>query len=391
MNAHPSANLFPMMSDDDYAALVADIHQHGQREPIWVLDGQILDGRNRWRACRDLGIAPVLRTYEGPVDSASLINFVVSLNLKRRHLDKGQLAFVALDIEKALAEEARKNQGARTDLFQTFEKGVEPIHAAEQAAAFVGTNRQYVSDAKKIAQQAPELAEQVIGGTISLPEAKQLLSVDPDTRAAAIDRVVSGDAKNVNKALTELRNETKRAIAMAQPSGVYNVLYADPPWEYSNTGVHGAAEHHYPTMSLESICSLLDDQKIRVANNAVLFLWATNPFLQDAFYVINSWGFTYKTNMVWVKTDLVKPGSGFYVRGRHELLLICTRGSFTPIDTHISPPIGSVVSAAIAEHSAKPDEFYSVIERLYPDCQYLELFSRRQRENWEGWGYDSNG
>ena len=56
MQAHPAANLFPMMNDDEYAALVADIHQHGQRDPIWTLDGQIIDGRNRWSACRDLGI-----------------------------------------------------------------------------------------------------------------------------------------------------------------------------------------------------------------------------------------------------------------------------------------------------------------------------------------------
>ena len=394
MQAHSVANLFPMMNSDEYAALVADIHQYGQREPIWLLDNQILDGRNRWQACCDLGIQPITREYTGPTDMAALVGFVVSLNLKRRHLDKGQLAFVALDIEKALAEEARKNMAAgggdKRSGFQLIENPIAgPIHAAEQAAAIVGTNRQYVSDAKKIAQQAPDLAEQVKIGQISLPEAKKLVAIPEEDRAVVIGQVASGEAKNVNKALAERRLETKRAVAMSQPSGVYNVIYADPPWEYDNTGVHGAADHHYPTMPLEDISSLLDAQRIAVADNAVLFLWATNPFLQDAFYVVNSWGFEYKTNMVWVKTDLVKPGSGFYVRGRHELLLICTRGSFTPLDAHISPPIGSVISAAIGSHSSKPDDFYGVIERLYPGCNYLELFARRQRDGWKGWGYDS--
>lgn len=388
MQAHSVANLFPMMNSDEYAALVADIHQHGQREPIWLLEGQILDGRNRWQACRDLGIQPITREYTGPTDMAALVGFVVSLNLKRRHLDKGQLAFVALDIEKALAEEAKERQrlGGIDKVPQIF---AEPIEAREQAAAIVGTNRQYVSDAKKIAQQAPDLAEQVKRGAISLPEAKKLAAIPEEDRAVVIGQVASGEAKNVNKALAERRLENKRAVAMSQPSGVYNVIYADPPWEYDNTGVHGAADRHYPTMPLEDISSLLDAQRIAVADNAVLFLWATNPFLQDAFYVINSWGFEYKTNMVWVKTDLVKPGSGFYVRGRHELLLICTRGSFTPLDAHISPPIGSVISASIGNHSSKPDDFYGVIERLYPDCNYLELFARRQRDGWKGWGYDS--
>ena len=388
MQAHSVANLFPMMNNDEYAALVADIHQHGQREPIWLLDNQILDGRNRWQACCDLGIQPITREYTGPTDMAALVGFVVSLNLKRRHLDKGQLAFVALDIEKALAEEAKARQGARNDITEIFPES-RAGEARAQAAEIVGTNAHYVSDAKKIAQQAPDLAEQVKRGAISLPEAKKLAAIPEEDRAAVIGQVASGEAKNVNKALAERRLENKRAVAMSQPSGVYNVIYADPPWEYDNTGVHGAADRHYPTMPLEDISSLLDAQRIAVADNAVLFLWATNPFLQDAFYVINSWGFEYKTNMVWVKTDLVKPGSGFYVRGRHELLLICTRGSFTPLDAHISPPIGSVISASIGNHSSKPDDFYGVIERLYPDCNYLELFARRQRDGWKGWGYDS--
>jgi N6-adenosine-specific RNA methylase IME4 len=390
MHAHSVANLFPMMNNDEYAALVADIHQHGQREPIWLLDGQIIDGRNRWQACRDLGIQPITRNYTGATDTASLIAFVVSLNLKRRHLNSGQLAIVALDIEKTLAQANPPGRPSGEEMCQRIDTFTAPLgRNAEQAAAIVGTNRRYVSDAKNIAQQAPDLLNEVRTGAITLPEAKKLVSLPEEDRAAVLGKVATGEAKNVNKALAELRLENKRAVAMRQPSGVYNVLYADPPWEYDNTGVHGAADHHYPTMPLDDISSLLDDQRIAVADNAVLFLWATNPFLQDAFYVINSWGFEYKTNMAWIKTDLVKPGSGFYVRGRHELLLICTRGSFTPLDAHISPPIGSVISAPVGDHSSKPDDFYTVIERLYPGCNYLELFARRQRDGWEGWGYDS--
>ncbi len=227
---------------------------------------------------------------------------------------------------------------------------------------------------------------------------KQLAAVPDDVfdsylkmRAKAMERIIKADLLTDPKITNELRNSAKRTIAMGQPAGVYNVIYADPPWEYDNTGVHGAADHHYPTMPLEDISSLLDDQQIKIADNAVLFLWATNPFLQDAFYVINAWGFEYKTNIVWVKTDLVKPGSGFYVRGRHELLLICTRGSFTPLDPNIAPPIGSVVIAPVQDHSNKPDEFYDIIERLYTSCNYIELFARQKRDGWEGWGHDSNG
>lgn len=170
------------------------------------------------------------------------------------------------------------------------------------------------------------------------------------------------------------------------PAGHYNVIYADPPWQYDNTGLNGAAEDHYSTMPVEEIYNLLEAKQFGVADNAVLFLWATNPLLPEAFELINRWGFVYKTNLVWVKTDLKKPGVGWYVRGRHELLLIATRGNFTPLDQHISPPIGSVLEAPIQEHSRKPDDIYRIIERLYPDCAFLELFARRERKGWTSWG-----
>ncbi len=168
----------------------------------------------------------------------------------------------------------------------------------------------------------------------------------------------------------------------------FNVIYADPPWAYDNAiKSWGPARLHYEDMALEDICLFPEKQlKLKVADNAVLFLWATNPFLQDAFKVIEAWGFEYKTNIVWVKTKLVKPGSGFYVRGRHELLMICTRGSFLPLDHHLSPPIGSVLEAPLDQHSKKPIKAYEIIERLYPGCKYIELFSRNERKGWTSRG-----
>lgn len=171
------------------------------------------------------------------------------------------------------------------------------------------------------------------------------------------------------------------------PTGIYNVIYADPPWEYNNNiESWGTAAMHYPTLPLASICAYLDTIKLQVADNAVLFLWVTAPYAKDAFQVIEAWNFEYKTQRVWIKTELKKPGSGFYVRGRHELLYICTRGSFTPLDKHITPPIGSVIEAPIGIHSQKPNGVYEDIERLYPECNYIELFARARRKGWEAIG-----
>lgn len=86
LDFHPLASMFPLMEGDDYTALVEDIAQHGQREAIWLYDGMILDGRNRYRACVELGLVPDTQTYTGDDPRA----FVVSLNLHRRHLTREQ-------------------------------------------------------------------------------------------------------------------------------------------------------------------------------------------------------------------------------------------------------------------------------------------------------------
>ena len=161
------------------------------------------------------------------------------------------------------------------------------------------------------------------------------------------------------------------------PKDQYNVFYVDPPWTYNNTGVEGAVDKQYPTMTIKELCKL--PIKELTSNNAVLFLWVTNPLLEECFPVINSWGFSYKTNFVWVKKNK-KTGIGFYVRGIHELLLICIKGNMLPIYTPLS-----VIEEEAREHSRKP-EIYNIIEKMYPNQKYIELFARNKKEGWASWG-----
>lgn len=198
--------------------------------------------------------------------------------------------------------------------------------------------------------------------------------------------------KIVEQALSEgwttgrVRQEVRRikcSQAGPLPKGIYDVVYADPPWHYSNTGVEGAAARHYPTMPTETIKALA--VRNRVAGDATLFLWVTNPFLREGLEVAEAWGFTYRTNMVWVKRNALERGRGvgFYVRGYHELMFICTRGSHVPT---VAAP-ASVIEAEATEHSRKPDAAYRLIEQLYPRAQRLELFARGQaRPGWTTWG-----
>lgn len=237
MQAHPAANLFPMMNDDEYAALVADIHQHGQRDPIWTLDGQIIDGRNRWSACRDLGIQAITREYTGATDMPSLINFVVSLNLKRRHLTSSQCAALATDIEKVLAEELERQRRAKLSHYRTtgetiqiFESSQPTLPAAEQAAAIVGTNRQYVADAKKIAQQAPDLFDDVRSGAITIPEAKREIKAREKEQARQ-ERIANPPAIVPDACVIEHGNSTEHLLP-----NQFHAIITDPPYGISHYG-----------------------------------------------------------------------------------------------------------------------------------------------------------
>ena len=166
----------------------------------------------------------------------------------------------------------------------------------------------------------------------------------------------------------------------------YNVIYADPAWRYNdkqNTKCRGGAEKHYQTMSLNELCEL----KVKDISDkqAVLFIWTTSPLLEDTFKVIKAWGFKYKSSFVW---DKVKHNMGHYNSVRHEFLLICTKGSFTP---KVKKLFDSVVSIERTVHSRKPNEFREIISTLYPDTLKVELFARQKVEGWDAMGFDIDG
>jgi N6-adenosine-specific RNA methylase IME4 len=99
---------------------------------------------------------------------------------------------------------------------------------------------------------------------------------------------------------------------------------------------------------------------IPAADNAILFLWATAPKMQEAVDVMEAWGFTYKTNMVWIKDKI---GTGYYCRGKYELLLIGEKGQMPVPEEKNRPP--SVIEALRGKHNEKPDQAYQLIEQMY--------------------------
>ena len=168
LSFHPLADIFPLIEGAEFDKLVADIRAHGVREVIWLYDDKILDGRNRYRAAQTAGTDCPTRTYDGDDPLA----FVISTNLKRRHLNPSQLAFVALAIERVEAELAKERMRLG-GVHKGMQLIADPGEAREKAAEAIGVNRQYVSDAKKIEKEAPQLAEEIKTGKKTIPQAKK--------------------------------------------------------------------------------------------------------------------------------------------------------------------------------------------------------------------------
>lgn len=191
-----------------------------------------------------------------------------------------------------------------------------------------------------------------------------------------LDLIPEGKNISWNKLITKYLTAQIKPI-LPLPAGKYNVIYTDPPWEYENTGFAMSAEKQYPTMSMEEL------KILNVANlageNCILFMWATNPLLKDAIELMQSWTFEYKTNLVWIKKNHT---AGFYVFGQHELLLIGIRGSILPIGKKPK----SIIQGDNNIHSKKPEIVYEIIEQMYPNLKYVELFARNKRNGWESWG-----
>ncbi len=181
-----------------------------------------------------------------------------------------------------------------------------------------------------------------------------------------------------------------RAATPSLPPGPFDVVYADPPWRYDwSIGEVKSVDAHYPTMSLEEICTLPIRQI--AAPRSVLFLWVPGPKNREAFLVIDAWGFDYKSQIVW---DKQHQGGGWWSRARHELLLIATRGDApTPQPQSIRPP-SVLMYPRSSVHSQKPPQVRDLIRRLTRRWahSYIELFARgRPPKGWVFWGRDAVG
>lgn len=201
-------------------------------------------------------------------------------------------------------------------------------------------------------------------------------------RAAEIEMARAGYVETIEQGAT-----VADLAKLAQEGKRFSVIYADPPWEfrvYSGKRKQRSAERHYDTSSLDDIKAL--PVEALAADDCALFLWCVMPELPGALEVIKAWGFEYKTaGFTWIKQNKSGEGlfwgMGYWTRANAELCLLATRGS----PQRLAKDVHQVIMSPVGEHSQKPEEARTRIERLLGG-PYLELFSRRQADGWTVWG-----
>lgn len=174
----------------------------------------------------------------------------------------------------------------------------------------------------------------------------------------------------------------------------YSIIYADPPWEYKESGAghRGTAGLPYATMSTKDICDLpiLNISK----DSTILYLWATDPKLPQALQVMEEWGFSYKgIAYIWKKLNkksaTVFWGMGNYSRKNVELVLLGVRKTTVQKLKPLVHNSHQIIESPIREHSRKPDEVRNEIVRVLGDIPRIELFARRHIAGWDCWGNEA--
>jgi N6-adenosine-specific RNA methylase IME4 len=435
LSFHRFANLFPLIEGQEFYDLAEDIRESGLRDRIDLIevDGglQILDGRNRYRALvwlvttgevlgpgwKDMAgealSAEYLADYENlwiyvigdEATDGSPLDYVLSKNLSRRHLTDDQRRIVAAELVTL-----GKGRPGKMPQSAGFSR--------EHAAAALATDVAGVERARTVVKRAvPEVVEAVKSGDLSVATAAEI-ATQPVERQAEIAKALTRDATGkltdeARKALAPLIKEIRtdkiaakkerRAAREAEngrriqslPGNFYGVAIEDFEWHHAawseETGSGKSPSMHYETaidaQTPEAIVARCAERFACLAEDCVIFKWVTVPHLAIGLEVLRLQGFRYVTSLVWNKERSGDArGPGYWFTGEHEIVLVGVRGKVVaPATAHFR----SNFSAAVGEHSEKPDNLHEIVEFHWPTTPKVEFNARRQREGWAAWGFDA--
>ena len=413
-------SLIPPLTQEEYKGLEESLLKEGCRDALVLWGDTLIDGHNRYEICtrHNIPFTTVKKDFE---NRDSVILWMIDTQFSRRNLsapDRILLAQKKAPILERMArekqlktlkqnadrvvnndktelrqpeptkpiEQAAKNrfiQMDKTDISEqpkttapekpkaveppkpVIEKKPEPpkpIHTQKEVAKIAGVSSGTVARFEQVQKKKPEMIDSIRKGEISINQAYQ--TVKKEERKELIQKQVEEIEKgNIEK-----------------PDGLFDVIAIDPPWNYG-TAFDSAGRrvaNPYPEMTQQQLKEL----EIPAKENCVMFLWTTHKFIWDAKELLDNWGFTYRSMLVW---DKEKIGMGDLIRMQCEFCLIGIKGKPIFKDNHSTRDI---IREPRREHSRKPDAFYSLVDDLCVGRK-LDFFSREQREGWCCFGNDT--
>jgi len=366
--------------------LAESISKIGLLNPVTIAKENVLvAGLHRLMAAKRLGWTEI-DVNVVDVDGLYAELAEIDENLIRNELhymDRGKQLLRRKEIYEELYPETKQGNSQAIGMNRAIGNNVSEIISptfVEDVADKLNVSKRTIETELQIAKNIlPEVQEVIKEKDIPKTQALKIARMEPEQQVKVAQKIINDGAKSIIDARRLIKKEEVKETP--EVKGKYRIIYADPPWKYGDKLIdgYGTADNHYPTMSIQELCEL--PIKELADENAVLFLWVTSPLLEECFAVINAWGFKYKTSFIW---DKVRHNMGHYNSVRHELLLICTRGSCLPDNGKL---FDSVVSIERSDkHSEKPEYFREIIDTLYTHGKRIELFARKKADGWDVWG-----
>jgi hypothetical protein len=347
MKHHPISELFPMMDAAEYEALREDIRRFGLREPVVFYEGAVLDGRNRLRACLELGVSPETRIWDG---DGSAVAFVISKNLHRRHLTSSQRAACAVSAMPHLEEEAKERQrehggtapGLGKETLPQKVGEVKDRHAGEatqQAAEIFGTNRQYVAVAEKVKERDPELFERVKSGEVPIQGALRAIRGREEAEAKAeVEDDLRSEMETADRRYRVDQGDCLEWFA-AQPADSIDLVFGSPPYEDARLYLEDGSDLGIALGTDAWVTWMVEVYRaaLRCCTGLVGFVvegrtkdyqWTASPALLMA--ALRNAGIAIRKPPVYHRVGIPGSGGPDWLRNDYEFIVCATRGGRLP-------------------------------------------------------------
>jgi hypothetical protein len=305
LKCHPACLAFPKLSEDELQELADDIQERGLLHPIVLLDGKILDGRNRFDACNLAGIEPRFVEWQG---DGSPVAWVVSTNLMRRHLTSSQRAVVAYDILPLLEKEAKQRQRLSNGRGKKVAKNLATFSrngkASEVAARIARTNSAYVETVKSIKSKSPELVERIRSGELNITEAKRIAAVS--VQKASEKRA----AKSPRGRRWKITNDQK--VISCQ------VVITDPPY--------GITQEPWEPRDLEAFTRDWCRRWSMCGAEFIVSFWSQGNLIEGRHWFDESLeGYRFQQLLVWHAQNNLQPKSRSFMKQTWEPIFLYRR------------------------------------------------------------------